>query len=317
MTTPQDRALNSGYVPWSPITTRPVLRWPGGAKVAICVLVHLEHAELKPPPGTVIPPTMVHRGPYPELPDYHEVTPREYGNRVGAFRIIELLDDLGVRASAPTDAHVATHYRPLVDAGLERGWEFLGHAPISSRLLTGQLSEAEEVDYLATSLEGIRSATGAIPRGWAGVDFAETSRTVELLAGMGVDYTCNWPNDDQPYEMTVPAGRMTSLPVAIHLDDVWAHHRRGISMERWSRMARESFDRLHEEGAESGRLLVLSLHPWLSGHPFRMRHVREALVHLCAGPDVWLATGSEIVDQFRAQCGSAAPPVRKALSGPD
>lgn len=293
--------IDSGYVPWSPIVERPRWTWPAGARVAVCVLVHLEHAELCPAPDTIIPRSLVHRGPYPEIPDFHEVTPHEYGNRVGFWRLKQLLDGLSIPVTAAVDGIIAGRYQAMIDACLDSKWELAGHAPISNRVLTEKLREEEERAYLQDALDALIPHLGRRPRGWAGVDFAQTSRTVRLLAELGVEYCCDWPNDEQPYEMSVSTGSLVSLPVSIHLDDVHAHHRRGISMSRWSRMVTESFDRLHAEGTQNARLLVLSLHPWLTGQPFRIRHVEAALAHIAARSQVWFATGGEIVDAFRGR----------------
>ncbi|WP_157570820.1 polysaccharide deacetylase family protein [Microtetraspora malaysiensis] len=292
-------AIQSEYVSWSALPTRPRLTWPGGAKLAVCVLLHLEHAEFLPPAGTVPPNSLVRRGPYPALSDIHSTSVNEYGNRVGIFRVMDALDTHGVRATAAIDAVVASRYSEIVSRCRERSWELIGHATTGSRLLTQSMTEAEELAYLRNALDAVAEVAERRPRGWAGLDYTETTRTARLLAELGVDYVCDWPNDEQPYDLVVPTGRLTSLPVAIHLDDVFTHYKRGIPMDRWARSVREAFDQLVIDGAGSGRLLVLGLHPWLVGHPFRIGHVERVLAHMAASPDVWLATGSEVVDWFR------------------
>lgn len=292
-------AAEPGYVPWSPLPFRPPLRWPDDHRVALVVLVHLEHVEWLPPPGTVAPRSVVHRPPYPDHPDVHEVTPHEYGNRVGVFRVMEVLDALGIPATVAMDAEIARYYPFLVQQCLARDWELIGHAPTGSRLLTELMGEDEERAYLEKSLSAVEDAQGAPARGWAGLDYGESSRTVRLLAEMGVDYVFDWPNDEQPYDMTVPTGRLTSLPVSIHLDDQRAHQR-GVAVSRWSQMVTEAYDQLHVDGAASGRLLVLGVHPWITGQPFRIRHLREALAHIVGAGGVWAARGGDVVDWARA-----------------
>jgi peptidoglycan/xylan/chitin deacetylase (PgdA/CDA1 family) len=304
ITTPLAPRRDPGHVPWSPLPTRQQLRWPDGAHVALVVLVHLEHVEWLPPPGTTVPRSVVNRGPYPVLPDAHEVTPHEYGNRVGIFRVMEVLDSLGIRATAAVDAEIARNYPYLVEQCLSREWELIGHAPTGSRLNSELLSERQEREYLEFSLDAVRDAQGTAVRGWAGLDYGESSRTVRLLSELGVDYVCDWPNDEQPYEFDLPSARMTSLPVSIHLDDLHAH-KRGVPVMRWSQMITEGFDRLVVDGADQGRLLVLGVHPWITGQPFRIGHLRRALAHVIAAGNTWAATGAEVVDWHRAQ--STAP----------
>jgi len=121
-----------------------------------------------------------------------------------------------------------------------------------------------------------------------------------LLAEAGVRYVCDWPNDEQPYLMKVPRGQMVSLPVAVELDDVFTHTLRFIPIQRYATMIREAFDRLYADGATSGRLLVLSIHPTRIGQPFRVKYLESALAHIMSRHGVWAATGQEIVDWYLA-----------------
>jgi peptidoglycan/xylan/chitin deacetylase (PgdA/CDA1 family) len=293
--------MDNPYYDWSPISRRQPLKWPGNAHVAVCVIVHIEHAEWLPPAGTIGPPSLVHRRPYPEIPDVHEVSPHEYGNRVGIFRVMRILDDCQIRATAAIDAAAATIYPYLVQEGLKRGWEFIGHGIASSRMISERMTESDEREYIRRSLEAVKNATGTIPAGWASVEYGESSRTVRLLAEHGVRYVCDWPNDEQPYWMKVPVGRMLSLPVMIELDDIFSVRMRGLPAARLSQMMKDAFDRLYKDGSENGRLLVLSVHPWLTGQPFRIKYLADALQYITEHEKVWVATGREIVDWYTTQ----------------
>jgi peptidoglycan/xylan/chitin deacetylase (PgdA/CDA1 family) len=288
------------YHEWSPIVARKPLHWPNGARVALAVIVNIEYMELEAPSDTVVPPTFIRHGPYPALPDIHEVSPHEYGNRVGIFRVMKVLDRHGIRATAALDAAAARRYPFLVNEAKRRDWEFIGHSLVSNRMITENMPEAKERENLREALSVVREATGARVRGWIGADHGQSSRTVRLLAAEGVDYMCDWPNDEQPYRMNVPQGRMVALPTTLELDDCVNRARR-IAIDRWSRLICEAFDRLHHDGAENGRTLVLNLHPWVTGQPYRIRALDEALAHIVARGAVWCATGSEIVDSFLQQ----------------
>ncbi|HET6507974.1 MAG TPA: polysaccharide deacetylase family protein [Baekduia sp.] len=301
---PRAGAMDNPYTAWSPLRDRRPVRWPGGARVAVCVLLNVEHVEWLPPDGVFVPPSAVRRPPYPRLPDPHEVSPHEYGNRVGIFRLIEALDARSIPASVPIDAASAERYPGIVRRCVDRGWELLGHGLSASRMISGAMSEPEERAYIARSLDAVQRATGQRPVGWSSIEYAQSARTIRLLAEAGVRYMCDWPNDEQPYELVGDGAGVVALPTAIELDDVYTIHMRRVPPARWSQMIVDAYDRLERDGAESGRVLVISLHPWLTGQPFRMRHVEAALDHVAGRPRAWCATAGEIVDRYREQASA-------------
>src|SRR5205085_5736569 len=138
-------------------------------------------------------------------------------------------------------------------------------------------------------------ATGVAPRGWLGPESGESARTPALLAKAGIRYVCDWANDEQPYRMKVPEGELHALPVSLPLDDLNALWERHIDEDAWSKMVRETFDTLHQDGADNGRVLVLTLHPFLIGQPFRIGCLDAALEYVVGHEGVWPATGWEIV----------------------
>ncbi len=150
----------------------------------------------------------------------------------------------------------------------------------------------------------LAKATGAAPQGWLGPEYGESSRTPQLLAQAGIRYVCDWTNDEQPFSMKTPDGELSALPVMLPLDDVNALWDRRITIGKYVEMIKESFDTICEEGAANGRLMVLNLRPWLMGQPFRVRYLDGALEYIMGHPGVWAATGSEIIDWYRAN-----PPV--------
>ena len=293
--------VTAGTFPESPIVERPLLRWPGGARVAVSVLLPLEHVEWLPPRTSVVPNSVVHRPPYPEIPDVHEVSPHEYGNRVGIFRLGRLLDELGVPATVAIDVQLATHRPSLVEYCRSLGWEIAAHGLSGSRAISEAMSEDEERAYVETSIQAVERATGERPRGWSSVGYQESTRTTRILASHGIRYVVDWPNDEQPYWMSTADGHLVSLPVTIHSDDVYAQRIRRIPVQRWEQVTREAFDRLSQDGAATGRTMLIALNPWMSGQPFRMRYVRSVLEHLLAADGAWLATCGQVVDAFMGQ----------------
>jgi hypothetical protein len=293
--------MDNPYYAWSPLPARQALRWPDDANVALCVIVCLEQIEWVLPVDAVVPPSVSHYGPYPDMLDVHDVSVHEYGNRVGIFRILDRLDRHGVRATAALDAAVARSNPYLVERCRERGYEFIGRGLSASRAITEEMGEDAEREYIRASLDAVADATGAPARGWFGTDYMESTRTVRLLAEAGVEYVCDWPNDEQPYRMDVPEGEMFALPMTMDADAVISHRMRGLSMVEWLRIVTESFDRLHEDGRESGRLLVLNVPPYILGQPYRIKYLDAALAHMLGAQGVWQATAGEIVDWYAQQ----------------
>jgi peptidoglycan/xylan/chitin deacetylase (PgdA/CDA1 family) len=284
---------------WSPLPTRSVLRWPEEARVALCVIVSLEHTEWLPPDdATQAAPHaagMIRR-PYP---DYSRLTHREYGHRVGIFRILDVLRKHGIPPTIAMDALTAEHYPYLVQHCQERGCEIMAHGVAATRMITSTMSEHDERAYIQTAVTALTQATGQPPQGWLGPEYGESARTPQLLAEAGIRYVCDWVNDEQPYRMQTPGSQLFALPMMLELDDVHALWERRVRTHRYGPLLQESFERLYLDGADNGRLLVLHVHPWLMGQPFRIRYLDEALGVMMQRQGVWAAHGSAIIDWFR------------------
>jgi peptidoglycan/xylan/chitin deacetylase (PgdA/CDA1 family) len=291
--------MDHPHYDWSPLPDRPVLRWPNSAKVAVCVVVNVEHYDLEPVAGSVTPTSMPGggrgRGPAPDIATY---SLREYGNRVGIFRVLRVLEKHDVKATIAIDAATAVRCPAIVRECLARDYEFAGHGLSATQAITSRMSEAQERAYISEALNAVRAATGKDVTGWLGPEYSESARTPAILADLGVTHVFDWPNDEQPYEMNVSNGRLIALPALLELDDVYAHWHRRVAIARWEQMVRDAFDRLVMDGQASGRLMVLSIHPWLIGQPHRIRSLEGALAHMARSPDVWTATGSMITEWF-------------------
>ena len=294
------RGMDHGHYDWSPLNThRPALAWPERARVALCVIVNLEHMEWSRPPGAYQVPNLAGGyGPGP-FPDVTAWSHREYGHRVGIFRVLQALDAHGVKPTIAMDALTAEHYPFLVRHCQSRGDEIIGHGISVNRMITSRMSQDEEREYIRASVESLTRAFGRAPRGWLGPEYGESTRTPGLLAQAGIRYVCDWVNDEQPYWMTVSQGELCALPISLPLDDVNALWDRRIDIDRYGTMIKETFDVLYREGTETGKLLVLHVHPWLIGQPFRIGCLEDALSHITRREGVWAATGSAIVDWYR------------------
>jgi peptidoglycan/xylan/chitin deacetylase (PgdA/CDA1 family) len=290
--------MDNPYYGWSPLVTRTPWTLPRGERVAVCVIVSVETLEWLPPAEAHVPPSAVRWGPYPSVFDVHEASLHEYGNRVGIFRVLAALREFDIPVTVAIDAK-SCETAAIVQACEQAGAEFIAHGACFSRMITSRMTVEQEREYIRSALDAIEAGVSTRPRGWLGPDYGESAHTIDLLAELGVDYVCDWPNDEQPYWMTARTGRVVSLPVSLELDDVFSLRERSLPVDRWSRTITETFDRLRQEGATNPRMVVLNLHPYVCGQPFRIRHLSAALAHLReAEDDVWFAQAGDIVDWF-------------------
>ena len=297
---PAERSLgmDHAHYPYSPLPTRPALTWPSGKSLAIGALVLLEHYEWDPPADAYS--LRNSSGGLIKLPapDYVQLTHREYGHRVGVFRLLDTLERYGIPVTVAVDKLTAVHYPWLIDHLNQRGCELIGHGVAASQLITSKLSQEEEAEIIFDCLDTLEKLSGSRPSGWFSPEGVESSRTPELLAAAGVNYVCDWPNDEQPYKMTTPVGDLVSLPLFLEVDDEFALWHRRASLTSWEGMIVAAATRLHMDGQTSARHMMLTLRPWLTGQPFRIRTLDRALRQVTQLDAVWAAHGSDIVKAF-------------------
>jgi peptidoglycan/xylan/chitin deacetylase (PgdA/CDA1 family) len=281
---------------WSTLPQRKSVAWPGGARIALWVVPALEWFPLDMKGQPFKPPGAMQTS-YPDLRHY---TLRDYGNRVGIYRLMQALDRHGIRATAAVNAAVAVRYPSLIQACRKRGWEIMANGLDMDHLHHGGLPEADEKRWIEQTLGILREATGAAVRGWLSPAKSESFVTPDLLAEAGIDYLCDWVNDDMPYAMRTRAGGLHAMPHPIDIDDttilVQNHH----TEDDFRDALIDQFDLLYREAApDNGRIMAISLHPWVIGQPYRIGALEEALTHIMRHRGVWAATGSEILDAWK------------------
>lgn len=278
---------------YSPVTERPPITWPGGARVACYIGLNVEHYQVDRPSTSIFADTAS------LVPDPLNYGWRDYGPRVGIWRTIEALDRHGLRASALLNSAVCARYPQIVDAGRQRGWAWLAHGRDNSTL-QADMSRDEEREYLTDVVDTITAATGMRPRGWMGPGLTETFHTPALLAELGLGYVLDWTNDDRPYPLNVPG--MLSVPYSIEVNDLQLFPR-GVGGPDFVRIVKDQYEQLHADSAHSGRVMALALHPFVTGQPFRAKYLNEALAYLAVQPDIWLTTSDEIAEHYRRTVG--------------
>jgi len=274
---------------------RPRIAWPGGARTALLIRIDIDTYDETPGEAPHYRDPRHAGVTAPFSPEHRAFSQHEYGPRVGVFRILELLDRHGLRATCPVTAVSAARYPFLMGELTRRGYEIAGHGVRVTRMLSSRMTEAEEAREIADSLDGLTRVFGATPMGWFGPGAGESERTPQLLDAAGLSYVGDWSNDDQPYLMTTPR-RIVSLPAQPEWDDVEQLWFRSLSMATWRDAAIEAFEVLQGEG---GRMFCLTLHPWLIGMPHRIRYLAEVLDAIAGRERVWNATAAEIVAHAR------------------
>jgi allantoinase len=295
MTYPHERPLAPVHdrLPYSPIGDREPLRWPGGARVAVWVVPNIEHYEYLPPAGAV--------DPYPRTPhpDVRKYSYHDYGNRVGFWRMLEVLDRYDVPCTVSLNTAVLDHYPEIASAMIERAWDFMSHGLYNTRYLTG-LSEDEERAFLATCNRVLERHTGHGYNGMLGPNITGNPWTPDLMVEAGMKYHADWVHDERPSPLLTRTGEpLVALPYSYELNDAPLLMRSHVEGEAYADMCIAQFDRLYAESADTGRMMAMPLHPFTIGQPHRVKHLDRVLSHL-RGAGAWIANGSQIVDHYLA-----------------
>jgi hypothetical protein len=272
-----------------PLTERRDYSWPGGRRLAFCITTNIEWyafgAGLGHDPAKVGEP-QTHRN----------YSWRDYGNRIGVWRLLELFEELELPAAHNTNSLVYEYAPQIMAAIRKRGDEVVGHGRTNAENLRG-LWQPDEERILREATETIARHEGAAPAGWMGTGAYETAHTPDLLKELGYKYLMDWPMDDQPVWLRTRAGPLLSVPYPIETDDAQAIIHRHWSHGAFCDVLVEQFEEMVEECVRRPLVLNLSLHTHVFGHPFRLRRLRRALQHCRAHPRagrVWWCRPGEI-----------------------
>jgi allantoinase len=285
-------------LPYSPIVDRPALSWPGGARVAVWVVPNVEHYEYLPPSGEV--------DPYPRTPhpDVRKFSYHDYGNRVGFWRMVEVLDRHDVTCTVSLNTAVLDHYPEVAAAMADRGWDFMSHGLYNTRYLTG-MSQTEEREFLATCNRVLERHTGQRYRGMLGPNITGNAWTPDLMAECGMIFHADWVHDERPSPLlTSKREPFVALPYSYELNDAPLLMRSHVEGADYADICIAQFDRLNEDSSASGRMMCLPLHPFTIGQPHRIRHLDAVLGHL-RRRGAWIATATQIVEHYLEHCYEA------------
>ena len=292
MTLPRDRA------PYSAIVDRPPLRLPGGARIVVWTIVNLEVWDIGRPMARQVIPAPTGQVLLPDVPNWAW---HEYGMRVGFWRFHKLFENLGIRPTLSINARVCEDYERVAAAARDSGWEFMGHAYDQ-----GPIHKIDDQRAMIhRSMDILEKFAGKRAKGWLGPGLTQTLDTPELLKEAGVEYIGDWVWDDEPSQIATAHGPLVTLPYTVELNDIPTMLVQHHESPYWATRCKDSFDRLHQEGAERAKIMAIAIHPYISGQPHRIKYLEEVYDYCRQQEGVLFMNGEEILDWYRTQTSAA------------
>jgi peptidoglycan/xylan/chitin deacetylase (PgdA/CDA1 family) len=284
----------SDRIPYQASVDRPLLQLPNGARLAVWVCLNVEEWRIEGSmPRTVLSPPMGQ----PLLPDVPNWSWHEYGMRAGFWRHFEALTQRNIPTTLAINGNVCNSYPRVAAAARDAGFEFMGHG-----FLQGPMHKVEnQRDAIRRTVDSIASFTGRPPRSWESPGLTETEETLDALRENGIEYVADWVIDDLPQEIATPHGTITTVPYTVETNDIVVYALQHHASEQFLKTGKDQFDRLYQEGANNARVMAISLHPYITGVPHRIRYVEELLDYVVSHEGVALMTASEIGDWYTTE----------------
>ena len=288
-----------GLYDFRPYRDRARIGWPDGKTVAVWISPNIEFYELDPPAN---PHRKSWTKPHPDVLGYSH---RDFGNRVGHQRLVEVMETHGFKGSVSLSVAMCQHHPEIINQVNALGWEFFSHGIYNTRYSYG-MDEAQERSLIEDSIETVRATTGQTIKGWLAPALTHTPRTLDLIAEYGLTYTCDLYHDDQPGPVHVKKGRLVSMPYSIEVNDHYGFLVYNMSPREYAQTLIRQFERLAEEGANSGTVMCIPLHAYLIGQPHRIAAFGEVLRHIAADGRAWITRSGDIADYYLAHHYDAA-----------
>jgi peptidoglycan/xylan/chitin deacetylase (PgdA/CDA1 family) len=290
-----------GRTVYTPSYARPQLRpFPGGATLALHLIVNVEVWDYdQPMPRAALPPPPA-GGTLPDVPNFAWY---QYGQRVGIWRLFDMLERHGARATLSINSAVCREYPQIVERARDAGWELMPHGVVQRTMAKVD----DERAVIAQSVAEIEAATGTRPRGWLGPALVETPQTLDFLAEAGLEYCCDWgPADDLPFDLRVASGRMIAIPYPVETNDIVVYAIERHSAEEFYTRCAAAVDTLLAESAQNPRVLAIALHPYLTGTAHRIEVLNRILGYALSSDAVCVMTAAELTDWYTAQTPAPA-----------
>lgn len=286
-------------IDYLPFNNRPRIKWPNNARVAFWVIPNVEHYEYMTPAGTGRQ-TKGHDNPDFPAPNIPVNVRRDYGSRVGFWRMLKVIDRYKIRCTVNINLAVLDHFPEERDAMIERNWDFCCHGMYNTRAAPKGLTVEEQRAFVQDSIALVKRATGKQLKGF-NVLARATEELPDILAEHGIIYHADYFHDDQPTPINVSKGKLVSIPYGAEVNDsVMTQRNRPWEGDIFFEMAKDAFDRLYAEGEENGMVLCLPLHPWCAGYPYRINYLERIFDYIMSHDNVWQATADDIAEYYIA-----------------
>ncbi|PQM29055.1 polysaccharide deacetylase [Sphingopyxis lindanitolerans] len=286
------RGMDQDLYPWSNINDRPPIAWPSGKGVAVALFVNLEWFPITPADKPFRAPGHMQTA----YPDFRHYTAREYGTRIGFYRMLDAFATAGARATIAVNAAIAERYPSIIADIVAGGHEIVAHSTDMNGTIATGIDEDVERRLIQDSLDTLERVSGTRPRGWQSIARSQSWNTPRLLTEAGVTYMCDWVNDDLPYEMATPAGSIINVPVNHELSDRQIITVQQQSADSFAEQIRDAYALFADESVRGGRMLTIQLTPYVMGLPFRISALETLLEWLARQPQAWFASTGDIVD---------------------
>lgn len=294
----RQRGMDHDYYPYSNFFDRAPITWSNAKKLLVWPVISLEWFPIIPSDEPFRAPGHMQTA----YPDYRHYTAREYGSRIGIYRLLDAFEKVGAKISVATNSTIAQRYPGLVQEIVAAGHEIIAHSTDMNGTIASGMSEAEEQKLIATALDELEAVVGTRPRGWLSIARSQSFNTAKLLVDAGIEYMCDWVNDEQPYQFDTQAGSIINIPLNHELSDRQIINVQQQSVDSYAESMEDAANWLVGE-AESygGRMLPMHLTPYIMGLPYRISSIEKLIVSLSARDEIGFARGDEILDDWKAQ----------------
>lgn len=285
------KGMDHDLYPWSSIFEREPVKWPSGKAIASWFVVSLEWFPILPEDKPFRAPGHMQTA----YPDYRHYTARDYGNRVGVYRLLDAFAKVGAKASFATNAAIAERYPVLIKDIVSAGHEIIAHSTDMNGTIASGVDESYERDLIARSLDTLEKASGRRPTGWLSIARSQSFNTPRLLKEAGLAYMCDWVNDELPYRFTTEAGDIVNVPLNHELSDRQIINVQQNSADSYVLQMMDAYEWLRKESTQyGGRMLPMHITPYIMGLPYRIEAFEGLLRWLAGQPDHWFARGDEL-----------------------
>lgn len=292
------RGMDHDYYPYSSLFDRKPVQWPDGKKLLIWPVISLEYFPMVPNDDPFRAPGHMQTA----YPDYRHYTAREYGTRIGIYRLLGAFEKVGAKISVATNSVIAERYPQLIADIIAGGNEIVAHSTDMNGTIATGLAEADEKALIEGSLTALEKATGTRPRGWLSIARSQSFNTARLLKEAGTDYMCDWVNDELPYAFQTGAGTIINIPLNHEISDRQIINVQQHSVDSYAQQITDAANWLLAEAeSHGGRMLPMHLTPYIMGLPYRISAFEKLLTSFASRADIGFARGDEILDSWKAQ----------------